>query len=126
MSETPLTRQQRAVADALADHGRFISAQDLHRQITEAGGQIGLATVYRACQALAGSGVADVLLAPDGVTSYRICSPEHHHHLVCRVCGAAVEIEGPPEGWVSRVALEHGYVGVEHTIELVGLCPRCA
>jgi Fur family ferric uptake transcriptional regulator len=29
------------------------------------------------------------------------------------------------ETWASRVAREHGYTAVEHTVEVFGLCPEC-
>ncbi|WP_233450403.1 helix-turn-helix domain-containing protein, partial [Streptomyces acidiscabies] len=42
----------------------------------------------------------------------------HHHHLVCRICGKAVEVEGPAvEKWAEAIAAEHGYVSVAHTVE---------
>ncbi|MGC1208829.1 MAG: transcriptional repressor, partial [Ornithinimicrobium sp.] len=47
----------------------------------------------------------------------------HHHHLVCRVCGRTVEIEGPAvETWAERVAAEHAFVDVAHTLEIFGTC----
>src|ERR687897_959714 len=46
---------------------------------------------------------------------------------VCRSCGAAVEISRPAvEAWAEDVARAHGYVDVTHTVEIFGLCPRCA
>jgi Fe2+ or Zn2+ uptake regulation protein len=42
------------------------------------------------------AGEVDILRNADGEATYRRCSTtEHHHHLVCRHCGTAVDIQGP-------------------------------
>jgi Fur family ferric uptake transcriptional regulator len=46
---------------------------------------------------------------------------------VCRSCGRTVEVEGPTvERWAERVAVEHGYREVSHTLEIFGTCGGCA
>ena len=61
---------------------------------------MGLATVYRTLSALADAGEVDMLRNEDGEAIWRSCSDTHHHHLVCRTCGATVEVEGPAvERW---------------------------
>ncbi len=121
-----LTRQQSAVAAMLGDTGDFSSAQDLHARLRSAGNPIGLATVYRTLQTLAGNGEVDVLRTDDGEAVYRQCSTGHHHHLVCRVCGRAVEVEGPTvERWADAVSAAHGFRDVRHTLEIVGTCADC-
>ena len=128
MPEQPLrlTRQRQAVADALATLDDFRSAQEIHELLAAQGQSVGLATVYRTLQLLADHEQVDVLRGADGEASYRRCSGTHHHHLVCRSCGATVEIEGPAvERWARSVAEEHGYADVSHTLEIFGDCPRC-
>jgi Fur family ferric uptake transcriptional regulator len=50
----------------------------------------------------------------------------HHHHLVCRSCGATVEVADPPvERWAARIAAEHGFVDVHHQVEVFGTCATC-
>ena len=54
-----------------------------------------------------------MLRTEDGEAVYRRCSGTHHHHLVCRACGATVEVEGPAvERWTTAIAAEHGYADV--------------
>lgn len=129
-----MTRQRGAILDALSASDEFKSAQGWHDHLRhadgdEAGSAIGLATVYRTLQSLAESGDVDSVRADEGETLYRRCeSPHaHHHHLRCRECGAAQEIEGPDaEVWAASVAARHGYSSIEHTIELTGICGSCA
>jgi Fur family transcriptional regulator, ferric uptake regulator len=122
------TRQRAAVAAALDEVDEFRSAQELHDMLKHKGDSVGLTTVYRTLQNLADAGEVDVLRTSDGESVYRRCSTgDHHHHLVCRVCGKAVEVEGPAvEKWAEAIAAEHGYVNVAHTVEIFGTCAECA
>lgn len=122
------TRQRAAVDEVLDETTDFVSAQELHAMLRSRGAGVGLATVYRTLQALADDGRVDVLRSDGGEIVYRRClRDEHHHHLVCRSCGATVEVAGPAvERWTKSVADKHGYVDVSHTLEIFGTCPRCA
>jgi Fur family transcriptional regulator, ferric uptake regulator len=120
------TRQRRAVVTALDSVDDFRSAQDIHGLLKRGGENVGLTTVYRTLQALSEAGDVDVLRGDDGEALYRRCSDGHHHHLVCRGCGRTVEVAGPAvERWADRVAAEHGYTAVSHTLEIFGTCASC-
>lgn len=121
------TRQRTAVAGVLDDLDGFRSAQQIHAELVSRGDSVGLTTVYRTLQALADAGEVDSLLNDEGETVYRRCTGgTHHHHLVCRQCGATVEIDGPAvETWADRMAAEHGYDDVSHTLEIFGRCAAC-
>ena len=122
------TRQRAAVSALLDRLDDFRSAQEIHEQLRRSGQGIGLATVYRALQALTEAGEVDVLRTAGGEAIYRRCATDaHHHHLVCRGCGATVEIEGPAvESWAQRVAETHGFSELSHTVEIFGLCRACS
>jgi Fur family transcriptional regulator, ferric uptake regulator len=120
------TRQRAAVATALNAVADFRSPQELHDYLRHQGESVGLTTVYRTLQAMVDSGEVDVIVRDDGESVYRQCSTSHHHHLVCRTCGATVEVIGPAvERWADVVAAEHGYQDVSHTLEIFGVCPGC-
>jgi Fur family ferric uptake transcriptional regulator len=120
------TRQRAAVAAVLDEVDDFRSAQELHELLRTRGQRVGLTTVYRSLQMLAEAHEVDVLRTTDGETAYRRCSRGHHHHLVCRRCGRTVEVDGPAvERWADKVAAEHGFVEVEHTLEIFGTCRIC-
>lgn len=121
------TWQREAVRQALAETEGFVSAQALHASLRGTGSAVGLATVYRALADLAEEGDADSL-QQDGESLYRACTPgSHHHHLICRQCGATVEIAADPvEAWAHRVAAEHGYTDPHHVVDVFGLCPACS
>ena len=121
------TRQRAEIVGLLDDLDEFRSAQQLHDLLRSRGSTVGLATVYRAVQTLTEAGEVDVLRTADGESVYRRCERRtHHHHLVCRGCGKAVEIDGPgAEAWAAQVGAAHGFTDIDHTIELFGLCADC-
>lgn len=122
------TKQRDAVVTALAGVSGFISAQGLHAQMSTEGSTISLATVYRALTDMVGEGSVDSLLSIDGENLYRACaSSGHHHHLMCRRCGATVEIDAKPvEEWARKKAHVYNFTEVEHVVAIFGICPQCA
>ena len=121
------TWQKDAVKHALGESIGFVSAQQLHLVLRNHGSTIGLTTVYRALADLAKLGEADSLQSNDGELLYRACGTDHHHHLICRKCGATVEIEAHRvEEWADQVAADHGFAQVSHTIDIFGVCSVCS
>jgi Fur family transcriptional regulator, ferric uptake regulator len=122
-----VNRRDDVVASLQAAPG-FIGAQALYADIRARGARIGLATVYRILQALAAADQVDVVRSDDGEALYRWCrSTGHHHHLLCRCCGRAVELDAEVvEEWARTVADRHGFVAVDHVVEITGTCAACS
>ena len=126
MSEKRTTWQKTAVLRELENTQEFVSAQELHQKITVSGKKLGLTTVYRALTEMVEQSLADSLSLSDGETRYRICTPEHHHHLICRSCGKTVEFDLPGfEELALAVAKENSFTDLSHEIELFGVCQSC-
>ena len=126
---TPKNTPQRvAILDSLRKAGGFRTAQQVYDDVRSGGRSIGLATVYRNLAVLSETKEVDVLHPPGSEAIYRVCiSREHHHHLVCRACGTAVEIGSPDvEEWAAKSAHEHKFRAVTHTAELYGVCAECS
>lgn len=121
------TKQRQAVLSALDAARTFSTAQELHETLRHRGTKVGLATVYRTLQLMADAEDVDVIRNDSGEAFYRRCSAQHHHHLICRSCGRAVEVSGPAvEEWTDRVAAENGFSHVSHSLELFGICDTCS
>jgi len=124
------TRQSGTVKNALVEAGGFRSAQDVYATLRAQGDPVGLSTIYRHLQAFADDGVVDVIHTPEGESTYRFCGntgQAHHHHLVCRTCGRAEEIEGRAiERWATDMAEKFGYTEIDHTVEVFGVCSTCS
>lgn len=125
------TRQAMQVQELLRDADGFRTATELFDESRRRGFTVGLATIYRFLKLAAETGAADVVHSADGEIRYRLCGQAdttgagHHHHLVCRVCGRSVKVDGPAvESWTEEVARAAGYTDVTHTVEIFGLCPE--
>lgn len=123
-----VTPQRAAIVAALARSGRPVTAQALHARLGRAGLRgPGLATVYRTLEVLAREGWARAFPAGEGELAYRLCAPEHHHHLICESCGEVVEIPSCEiEGWARAAARRRGFTVSSHQADIYGRCPRCA
>lgn len=121
------TRQGQAVLNVVLGSDNFRSAQDIHAELRAAGETVGLTTVYRHLALLTDEGRLDALQTADGELVYRRCHTEqHHHHVVCRVCGRGTEVELPDlERWADSTAADLGYTDVTHTVEIFGVCADC-
>ncbi|NEG96489.1 transcriptional repressor [Bifidobacterium sp. SMB2] len=125
---TRRTVQKETVRAALRQTDDFISAQNLHRRLQDAGSKIGLATVYRQLNAMAAAGEADTIRM-GGEQLFRDCGEDaqrHHHHLVCERCGKTIDIEPPSEAWFRKVAEDNGFAISHHILEIFGVCAECA
>jgi Fur family ferric uptake transcriptional regulator len=120
------TLQRQEIIAVLQSSDRFRSAQGIHAELQGAGAHVGLTTVYRHLQLLVDQGRVHAVQAGDRSVAYRWCSVEHHHHVVCRRCGAGVEVSGDAfEEWVASAADSLGFTDVTHVLEVFGVCPAC-
>ena len=120
------TRQRAAIARALVGSEEFRSAQEIHAALAGSGTRVGLATVYRNLQALAADGEVDVIRTADGEAVYRACSTTHHHHVVCRSCGAIADVDcATGQAPCLTASNDHGFKIDEAEVVYWGLCPDC-
>ncbi|MEJ3742514.1 transcriptional repressor [Actinomycetes bacterium KLBMP 9797] len=121
------SKQRDAVLGVLRELGGFRTVREIHGALRGRGERVGLSTVYRIVQSLVDLGEVDMMPSAGGGRRYRLPGSEHHHHLVCRTCGAIVEVRGPTlETWAERIAEENDFTDVGHSLDIIGTCPRCA
>jgi Fur family ferric uptake transcriptional regulator len=121
--------RQRKILDLLQDQEAFLSSQEIHKLLQHEGESVGLATVYRQLEVLTVSRVVDSIINMKGEKLYRNCgqADSHHHHIICRICGTAAEIDSPElEGLTKLIARRHNYKEVTHSLELFGVCSSCS
>jgi Fur family transcriptional regulator, ferric uptake regulator len=88
---------------------------------------LGLVTVYRTLDLFQDLGLVRRVHEEDGCHGYALASPGHHHTVICRRCGRAVEFTGCEEmrALVRRAEAETGFRVEGHMLQLSGLCRRC-
>ncbi|TMD02193.1 MAG: hypothetical protein E6J03_10015 [Chloroflexi bacterium] len=87
---------------------------------------LGRATVFRTLDMLVDAGLARRFERAGQAGAYVACEPNHHHHLVCRCCGASTEIDDEEVAvLVEAVRARHGFVLDHDALDFRGLCRRC-
>ncbi|HSW42397.1 MAG TPA: Fur family transcriptional regulator [Patescibacteria group bacterium] len=86
-----VTRQRIAVLEALLGLGGHRTAEEVAASLEVADLRVPRASLYHALGSLAAAGVIVVADAGPGVARYEVAS-SWHHHLVCRSCGAVIDV----------------------------------
>jgi Fur family transcriptional regulator, ferric uptake regulator len=121
------TEPRRLVLGVLEESEVPLSPQIIHERILENQTDIGLATVYRTLNLLTEFKLVRRVHGADGCHGYVLASPGHHHTLVCKKCGKAVEFSGTRDldALLKRIEQETGFQIKDHLLQLEGLCPEC-
>ena len=122
---TQRTRSQERIFNLLKTLNRSISAQELYIELRNREQNLGLATVYRALDALKLEGVVQMRTLATGESLY---SPvqQDQHHLTCVNCGRSILIdECPVDQLETRLQHSHQFKVYYHTLEFFGLCQQC-
>lgn len=123
------TPKRRELVRALLRAGRPAATPDLVRGRRE----LSQSSAYRNLAVLEQVGAVRRVITEEGVARYELAEDltRHHHHLVCRVCGAVEDVTIPArlertvEAALSAAAAEVGFEGVGHRVDLIGTCRDC-
>ena len=122
--KTERTRSQERILKLLKTLNRAISAQDIYIEL-RASQNIGLATIYRALEALKLEGVVQVRTLASGESLYSLVQQDKHH-LTCLQCGQSILIdECPVHELETQLHNFHKFKIFYHTLEFFGLCHQC-
>jgi Fe2+ or Zn2+ uptake regulation protein len=125
------TEGRRALYDALARAGRPVTIEEILRE--EPG--LAMSSAYRNLAILQQAGVVHRVSTDHEFARYELAedlTENHHHHLVCRSCGAVQDVEIPVglersvRSKLGDLATDSGFVMESHRVDGFGLCARCA
>ena len=124
------TLGRRQLVDLLVEAGRPVTIPDL----IEAGARQSQSSLYRNLAILEQAGAVRRLISTDDVARYELDEElsEHHHHLVCSVCGDIedVTLSESVEKTLRTAARDAGrtrdFEVETHRFELLGTCGQCA
>ncbi len=122
-----ITPQRRSILSAIARSREHLTPAAIHRRVRTEHPGIGLVTIYRTLELLAGLGLVCEMHAGGNCRSYLMRRPaEHHHHLICSDCGTVVDFTACDLGKLEeRLARETSFRIDGHLLEFVGQCRRC-
>ena len=121
-----LTRQRRAVLEAIAAAPSSLSALQIYDAARERCPELGLTTVYRTLDVLAEVGALRRVHGLDHCEGFVPAGAEHGHTVVCSACGRVTEFTAcDMRSIVTAAGLETGYSITDHFLQLTGLCAVC-
>lgn len=123
-----VTGERLALFDEIFSLHGHIDAEELLAAMKARGLKISRATVYRNLDLLVESGLArKSRLGSRGFLYEHMHAGQQHDHLVCTGCGRVVEFVSPGIAALqSEICRAHGFVPARHTLQIAGLCTRCA
>jgi Fe2+ or Zn2+ uptake regulation protein len=112
-----------AVLDESNDHPRVDQIID---RVRGAGVSISTQATYDICEALHRAGLARKIEPAGGPARYESRTGDNHHHLVCRSCGLAVDVDCAV-GYAGCLEPSdaQGFSVDEAEVTYWGLCPAC-
>jgi Fur family transcriptional regulator, ferric uptake regulator len=98
---------------------RHLSAEDVYKELLDAGEEVGLATVYRVLTQFETAGLVERHNFDGGHSVFELDRGEHHDHMVCMKTGKVIEFHNEQiEKLQHQMAAEHGYELVAHNLVL--------
>jgi Fe2+ or Zn2+ uptake regulation protein len=122
-----ITMPRRAVMAVLQEADAPLSTQEIHARGGAIHSTLGLTTVYRTVALLTELDLVRRVHRSNGCQGYVATSPGHRHHVICEMCGRAVEFPGSEDLTALICAVEQStaYRVGEHLLQLFGMCPEC-
>ncbi|SNB46961.1 Fur family transcriptional regulator [Geobacter sp. DSM 9736] len=122
------TPKRLAILDLLAQETVYVSPEDIWHKLKGEFSRIGLPTVYRNLEELAGGGVISKVIHPNRQLYYYFCPrQEHHHHFICLSCRRVEDVDFCGMDEIERqVSEEIGGRVLSHIVQVNGLCRDCA
>ncbi|WP_448574325.1 Fur family transcriptional regulator [Trichothermofontia sp.] len=119
------TRSQERILTLLKQTPQSLSAQEIYVELHRRKQELGLATIYRALDALKREGAVQVRALANGEAAYSLIHADRHH-LTCLQCGNSIPIdECPVHELEAQLNRSHHFKIFFHTLEFFGLCDRC-
>jgi Fur family ferric uptake transcriptional regulator len=118
-----VTAPRRRILEAVRAQPASFTAEQLADELRVEG--IGRATVFRVLELLQELQFVHRLHL-GSVHVYAACPPEHHHHIMCSLCGRVDVLQSEAlEHELSSLAHARGFTIDEHHLEFVGRCDDC-
>lgn len=124
------TRSGEAVRTLMLRSGDcHLTAEDVHRRLSEEGLSLGLTTVYRQLDRLVAEGTVRKISGDRFGSCYQLAGSgcADHYHAVCTVCGALLHLQCEQTRELFRhITEEHGFTIDPARTVLYGTCRSCA
>ena len=121
-----VTRPRMAVLAAVHGHPHA-DTDSVIEIVRRDSGEVSHQAVYDVLRTLTGAGLLRRFQPEGSVARYEARVGDNHHHLVCRSCGAIVDVDcAVGEAPCLTASDDSGYAIDEAEVIYSGLCPKCS
>ena len=122
-----LTPQRMMILSAIENSDNHISAEEIYAQIVAQYPNVNISTVYRTLELLKRLDLVTETDFGEGRVRYHPADKGHHHHLVCRDCGAIIDLDelllAPLKSALLR---EYKFSADLRHLAILGRCLNCS
>ena len=105
---------------------RHMSAEDVYQALTNAGEEVGIATVYRVLTQFEQAGLVIRHNFEGDHAVFELDRGEHHDHLVCVKCNRVEEfVDELIEARQQDIAKKYQFEITDHVMNIYGICKNC-
>jgi Fur family transcriptional regulator, ferric uptake regulator len=123
------TSKRRALVEIVAAAGQPLGIPD----ILAGRGGLAQSSAYRNLAVLEQARVVRRIVTGEDFARFELAEDlsEHHHHLVCSICGTVQDVALPGtlerrmEGALTEVAASAGFTPAAHRLDVIGTCRAC-
>ncbi len=121
-----LTPQRMMILSAIENSDDHISAEEIYAQVVAKYSRVNISTVYRTLELLKRLGLVTETDLGGGRVRYHSVEKGHHHHLVCRQCGAIIDLdEALLSPLKSALLQEYKFSADLRHLAIFGRCANC-
>jgi Fur family transcriptional regulator, ferric uptake regulator len=121
-----LSHPRLMIYQELSNASSPLSPSEIYQSLLKKKRRIGLTSIYRSLDLFESLGIAFKIVNGSAV-KYKLCELEdHHHHIVCKLCGHVVELNFCDiSEWSKKVTESTGYEVTDHQFNFYGFCKTC-
>jgi len=122
-----LTPQRIMILSAIENSDDHISAEEIYAQVVAKYPNVNISTVYRTLELLKRLGLVTETDLGEGRVRYHPADKGHHHHLVCKECGAIIDLDESVMAPVKDTLLrEYKFIADLGHLAIFGRCVNCS
>lgn len=122
-----MTPQRLMIVAAVENSTQHISAEEIYALVIEKYPNVNISTVYRTLDTLEELKLVTKTDLGDGCVRYHPADKGHHHHLVCRECGAIIDLDEKALTELEEMLLhDYNFIADLRHLGISGKCVKCS
>lgn len=121
-----MTPQRLMIVAAVENSRNHISADEIYSQVVAKYPNVNVSTVYRTLELLEQLGLVTKTDLGGGRVMYHPVEKGHHHHLVCKECGAIIDLDESALMPLKESLLrQYQFIADLRHLGILGVCVNC-